>query len=64
MILFLDSTMPVGRYAGKSVKTIIDTDLQYMIWFRKKVAIALTEEVDKYIDDRINDVDKSNKLNL
>ena len=37
-----------------------------MIWFRKKVAIALADEVDKYIEDCINTVDKSNrdKLNI
>ena len=50
MILFLRNTMPVGRYAGKNVKDIIDTDLQYMIWFRDQVRITLADETKDYIN--------------
>lgn len=64
MILFLDQTMPVGRYAGNSVKYAIDNDLQYMIWFRDKVAVTLADETLKYIEDAINIDDNANTMDL
>lgn len=54
MILFLNQDMPVGKHIGKTVKEVIDTDLQYMIWFDKHVAIVLAAETKSYLEDAIN----------
>ena len=54
MILFLKDKIPFGKYDGKSVKDVINTDIQYMIWFNKHVNIVLAAETKSYLEDHIH----------
>ena len=43
--LFLESFMPLGKYRGEVVETVIETDPDYMDWF--------TMAVEQYTLDRV-----------
>jgi hypothetical protein len=53
--LSLTDNMPYGKYKGQTIKSLIDYDLDYIVWFYNLENITLDDDVSDAIDFAISE---------
>lgn len=44
---------PFGKYKGQKITSVIDSDLQYILWFLENMEVSLPEYIFSYLIQRI-----------